>query len=82
MQMITYSVNAVIEIGMMFLGCILVIVIKSLKSFILFYQVIQLLKIYSGEQRSKQKYGQRFMYQNIYDSSFNNENLDINYVQQ
>lgn len=80
--MITYSVNAVIEIGMMFLGCILVIVIKSLKSFILFYQVIQLLKIYSGEQRSKQKYGQRFMYQNIYDSSFNNENLDINYVQQ
>lgn len=82
MQMITYSVNAVIEIGMMFLGRILVIVIKSLKSFILFYQVIQLLKIYSGEQRSKQKYGQRFMYQNIYDSSFNNENLDINYVQQ
>lgn len=46
--MITYSVSAMVESGILFLGSNLVVFIKKFKNFILFYQVVTLLKIYSG----------------------------------
>lgn len=46
--MIIDSLNAMVESGIMFLGSNLVIFIKRFKTFMLFYQVVTLLKIYSG----------------------------------